>query len=193
MDLILRNERYSHRPIDGYLIHRFLLDLVPSILPRGSRESNVFFLKHADDKGDHILVDDEDNITGIIDWEWAHTAPEALAFNSPIMLLPVADFYNGANDLGEDEQMFIRILEAKGQPSLASMVRNGRLQHFFTFCCGYDLATDRDGFQGLFRGLRDAVGDGAGLNWDQWKTHAMERYGSEEALRFLISRETTSA
>jgi hypothetical protein len=53
-----------------------------------------FYLKHVDDKGDYILVDEYFNITGIIDWEWAHTASPAYAFNSPIGFLPVADFYD---------------------------------------------------------------------------------------------------
>ncbi|RJE25724.1 hypothetical protein PHISCL_01912 [Aspergillus sclerotialis] len=173
LDIILRDELYSHRPIDGYLIHRFLLDLVPSVLP--SDESNLFFLKHADDKGDHILVGEEFNVTGIFDWEWAYTAPGALAFNSPIMLLPVAQFYDGANNIGEQEEVFAQIFEAKGHPNLASIVRKGRIQHRFAFCCRYDLWNDWDGFQGLFQGLRDAVNDGAHMNWDQWKAHAMNR------------------
>lgn len=189
LDLILRDELYSHRPIDAYLIHRFLLDLVPSMLP--SDESSLFFLKHADDKGDHILVNEEFNITGIIDWEWAYTAPAALAFNSPIMLLPVAHFYDGANNIGEQEEVFAQIFEDKGHPSLASIVRNGRLQHRFAFCCGYDLWNDWGGFQGLFQGLREAVNNGAGMNWDQWKAHAIDRYGSDEGLQFLISRGKT--
>lgn len=55
-----------------------------------------YYLKHADDKGDHILVDEDFNITGIIDREWTYTAPPAHAFNSPIGLLPVADFYDSS-------------------------------------------------------------------------------------------------
>jgi hypothetical protein len=65
------------------------------------------------------MVDDEYNITAIIDWEWAHTAVPAHAFNSPIGLLPVAEFYRGKNTLGDDEVVFARLLEAKGRPDLA--------------------------------------------------------------------------
>lgn len=67
LDLILREEMYSQRPVDAYLIHQFLLDLVPSVVPASAYEGKAFYLKHADDKGDHILVDDDLNITGIID------------------------------------------------------------------------------------------------------------------------------
>ncbi|QPG97574.1 hypothetical protein C2857_006554 [Epichloe festucae Fl1] len=51
-------------------------------------------------------------------YEWAHTAPLALAFNSPIGLLPVADFYDGKNCLGDDEAVFALLLEEKGREDM---------------------------------------------------------------------------
>lgn len=96
---------YSTQAVDAYLIHQYLLDLAPSVLPPSSTQDarQKYCLRHGDDKGDHILIDDAFNITGIIDWEWAHTAPPAYAFNSPIGLLPVGQFYDDAVDLGEDD------------------------------------------------------------------------------------------
>lgn len=187
LDLILREEIYSQRAVDAYLIHRFLLDLVPSVLPPSEQMGKIFYLKHADDKGDHIMVDEDFNITGIIDWEWAHTAPPAHAFNSPIGLLPVADFYDGVNTLGDDEAVFARLLEDKDHPELATIVRNGRLQHRFAFCCGYDLV-DWKGFLGLFQGLRDIVKVDGGLEWDEWKFIALERYKEDRGLQSLLSK-----
>ena len=52
--------------LDAYLIYRFLLDLVPLVLPLG-QNNDKFYFKHVDNKGDHILVDEQFNITGIID------------------------------------------------------------------------------------------------------------------------------
>ena len=185
LDLILREEMYSKQAVDAYLIHQFLLDLVPHILP--SEKDDKFYLKHGDDKGDHILVDEDFNVTGIIDWEWTHTAPPALAFNSPIGFLPVGDFYDGKNDLGEDEVVFAQILDSQNRRDLAQCVWNGRLQHRFSFCRGYDLA-DWDGFLGLFRGLRDAVGVDEGLEWDEWKAAALQRYKDDAGLQLLLAR-----
>lgn len=188
LDLILREEMYSERPIDAYLIHRFLLDLVPTMIDH-SKESGKFFLKHADDKGDHILVDSEYNITGIIDWQWAFTAPEAIAFNSPVGFLPVSDFYDGIEDIGVEEVLFARVFEEKEYTSLADIVRRGRLEHRFAFCNGYDLA-DWSGFQGLFqglfRGLRDLIGVDAGMDWDEWKEVALKRYCDDSGLKSLL-------
>lgn len=191
LDLILRQEMYPAQAVDAYLIHRYLLDLVPSVLPPSPTQDarQEYFLKHADDKGDHILVDDEFNITGIIDWEWAHTAPPAHAFNSPIGLLPVGQFYDGAVELGEDEVVFARLLEGKGHQDLADCVWKGRLQHRFAFCCGYELS-DWNGFLGLFRGLRVAAKtEDAHLGWDEWKASALLRYKEDAGLQLLLSRD----
>jgi hypothetical protein len=35
-----------------------------------SNASGPYYIKHGEPKGDQILVDDEGNITGTIDWEW---------------------------------------------------------------------------------------------------------------------------
>lgn len=121
LDLILREEIYSQQAVDAYLIHRFLLDLVPIALSKLVQDDQRYYLKHADDKGDHIMVDEDFHITGIIDWEWAHTAPPTHAFNSPIGLLPVAEFYRGTNNLGSNEITFARILGEKSRPDLEGL------------------------------------------------------------------------
>lgn len=50
--------------IDNYLTHIWRLERIPELLANVADGS--FYIKHFDDKGDHILVD-EHNITGIID------------------------------------------------------------------------------------------------------------------------------
>ena len=188
IDLIMREECFTPRAVDAYLIHRFLLDSVSEKCLIPSRgDDGRFYLKHADSKGDHILVDDEFNITGIVDWEWAHTDAKSAAFNSPVMLLPVADFYNGGNKLGEDELVFAQLLEDKGRADLAEVVREGRILHRLEFCCGYDLA-DWEGFLGIFQGLRMALGIDGDLEWETWRDKALAKYKGDDQLRELVTR-----
>ena len=184
LDRILQSELYTKQPVDAYLVHLFLRDVAPSVLPK----EDVFYLKHADDKGDHLLVDADYNLTGIIDWEWAHTAPASIAFNSPIGFLPVGDFYDGVNDIGSDESVFAQLLADKGRDDLAQCVRAGRLQHRFAFCCGYDMDTDWDGFLGLFRGLREAIPADPVMDWDAWKIYALDHYRDDDGLKQLLKR-----
>ncbi|GKZ30910.1 hypothetical protein AbraIFM66950_010647 [Aspergillus brasiliensis] len=187
MRLIMRGESYAGREIDAFLVHRFLLDCILEITKHYSVGDGQFYIQHADDKGDHILVDNDYNITGIVDWEWAQTESKAEAFKSPIMLLPVADFYDGVNTLGEDESVFANILEEKGNKVLAEIVRNGRLLHRFHFCCAYDFA-DWDGFLGLFQGLRNAFNMDADMSWEEWKVNALERYSGDVRLQTLLRK-----
>jgi hypothetical protein len=142
-------------------------------------------LKHADEKGDQILVDDEFNITGIIDWEWSHTDSKSGAFNSPIVLLSVADFYEGKNSISEDEKFFAKCFEAKRHPDLGTIVRNGWLIHRFRFCCGYDLQ-DWEGFLGLFARLLRAMGITSDFHLEMWKAEALERFKDDHRLQQLI-------
>ncbi|KAJ5602065.1 hypothetical protein N7510_011599 [Penicillium lagena] len=186
LDLIIRQESYVDRAVDAFLIHRFLLDKVSEACSQSHLDDGKFYLKHADEKGDQILVDDEFNITGIIDWEWAHTDSKSAAFNSPIVLLPVADFYTGVNSIGEDEAFFAKCFEAKGHPDLGAVVRNGRLIHRFRFCCGYDLA-DWEGFLGIFAGFLGAMGITSDFHWETWKAEALERYENDHQLQQVIA------
>ncbi|KAF3482195.1 uncharacterized protein GIQ15_04954 [Arthroderma uncinatum] len=189
--LILRDEMYATREVDAYIIHLFLLDSIDAICSSQCvADDGHFYLKHADNKGDHILVDEDYNVTAIIDWEWAYTAPKSIAFNSPMAFFPVGDFYDGVTTSGEEELLFAQVLEAKGRPELANIVRSGRIQHHFAFCCGYDFITDWDGFLGLFKGLRRALGGTDGeLDWDDWRKMALDRYSDDENLKALIGRQ----
>ncbi|CRG86706.1 hypothetical protein PISL3812_03716 [Talaromyces islandicus] len=187
LDLIMRGECFTPQAIDAYLIHRYLLDLLLDNTFCPNRDDGKFYLRHADNKGDHLLVDEEYNITGVVDWEWAHTDTKSGAFNSPIMLLPVGDFYDGKNDLGEDELVFAQLLEEKGQEELAQIVREGRVLHRFEFCCGYDLA-DWEGFLGLFQGLRSVLKVDGDLDWEAWREKALIKYRDDDGLKELAIR-----
>ena len=168
LDLILREECYAERPVDAYLIHNFLLDSIPKVLSaQHPVDDGQFYLKHADDKGDHILVDDDYNITGVIDWEWAHTTSKALAFKSPLFLLPVADFYDGDINPGEDELVFSQIMKGRGRQDLSDII-------------------DWSGFLSLFKGLRRALGDHEELDWEAWREYALYRYKNDEGLTSLL-------
>lgn len=61
--LITDGQLYPQFPIEAYLVYRFLQDNAAQL----ADPEDTFFLKHVDDKGDYLLVDENFNITGIID------------------------------------------------------------------------------------------------------------------------------
>jgi hypothetical protein len=188
LDLIVDGELYAPWAVDAFLIHRFLLDLVPSLAEpeQTPNDGEQFYLRHADDKGDHILVDEEFNITGIIDWEWAYTAPKDEAFTSPLAFLDAQDFFSGVDVLSDKEHILTEFLDEYG---LGEAVKCGRKHQRFRYCVGYALYDwDWDGYTALFAALRKTFGVDEGLSWEEWKQVAMERYGNEERLKVLVAR-----
>lgn len=68
LTMIASGEIDAACPVYRYLAHRFRLDIVADALGHEDGASaGRFFLKHPDDKGDHILVNDSFDIVGIID------------------------------------------------------------------------------------------------------------------------------
>lgn len=74
-------------PADVSTYHHFRLETLDRLWGDVS-QGRQFFLKHPDDKGDHILVNDHYEIMGMIDWEWTVTVSGAEAFCSPCMMWP---------------------------------------------------------------------------------------------------------
>lgn len=186
LDLIHRQEIFTDKTVEAYLIYKFLLEKVPEVYPKRLGDPKAFYLTHADDKGDHILVDEEFNITAIIDWEWAYITSETLAFNSPMLLLPVSDFFDGVDSIGEEEELFAQTLERKGASGIAEIVRNGRLHHQFAFCCTFDLGFSFEDLLGLFKGLRSTTEIDHRWDWEEWKEFALERYNQDDRLKEIL-------
>lgn len=174
MKLISTGE-LSSLAADNYLSHLWRIENIPRILSFSKDDS--FYLKHFDDKGDHILIDDEYNITGMIDWEFASTEPAALAFSTPCMFWPVADFYDGKNNLASEEVEFATMFERRGRTDLAEIVRAGRKMQRFIFFNGGGASTQQEEFEALFQGLRAAMAgehEGEPGSYQTWRAEALE-------------------
>ncbi|KAI9823388.1 MAG: hypothetical protein M1826_007744 [Phylliscum demangeonii] len=121
-----------------------------------ANDGPAFYLKQPDDKGDHILVDDMFNITGIIDWEWCTSASKEYAFASPCMMWPLKDFYASSNRLAEEERQLADLCRQLGRDDLAQVVLAGRALQRFWFLLEQVFSQDRDTGWALFKGLLSA-------------------------------------
>ena len=68
---LIANREFAPLAVDHYLSFLWRLEMILRLL--SEHEAEEFYLRHFEDKGDHILVDSDYNITGIIDWEFAST------------------------------------------------------------------------------------------------------------------------
>ena len=187
----IANSELSTLPVDHYLSCRWRVDMISEVLSLHKRAG--FFLKHFDDKGDHILVDEDFNITSIIDWEFASLEPKALAFSSPCMLWPVSDFYAGSNRLSPEEIELAAIFERRRRHDMACLVRNGRKMQRYLFFNGGGVSHGREEFEAMFQGLRAAWAgdDNEPGPYQTWKDEALRKYAGDEQLMHLLRRNTT--
>jgi len=185
LTMMASGEIEACHPVDVYLAHRFRLDVVDSFWGKVPPEGQ-FFLKHPDDKGDHILVNDSFDIIGVIDWEWTQTVSKAEAFCSPCMMWPVTKFYNGSNELDANELRLADIFRERGREDLANCVIEGRKVQRFLFALGPDSSfLDRKTFIDLFMGLKRAF-DFGDEGWEQWKGKALEKWKGDKLLQALL-------
>ncbi|WYZ43515.1 hypothetical protein EsH8_VI_001214 [Colletotrichum jinshuiense] len=184
LTMIANREIAAYHPVDAYLTHLFRLDVVDSLWDDASAK-NQFFLKHPDAKGDHILVNDTFDIVGVIDWEWTSTVSRAEAFCSPLMMWPVAKFYDGSNELAPDELRLAEICRERGREDLSDCVVNGRKVQRFFFALGPENPADKNIFKDLFVGLLRAF-DGQDEKWDQWKSKSLVKWKDDKRLRDLM-------
>jgi hypothetical protein len=164
---------------------RWRMDMLPGVLLLNNDAG--FFLKHFDDKGDHLLVDEDFNLTGVIDWEFTSAEPKAHAFSSPCMLWPVRDFYDGKNDLSPEETEFANIFERRGRQDMAHLVRDGRKMQRYQFYNGGGVSRNQDEFEALFQGLRASwAAEHDQLEpFQDWKDEALHMYAGDEQLDLL--------
>lgn len=180
------------RSLDAYLAYRFRLESASSLWgEEGVRpQCQQFFLKHPDDKGDHIFVNDDFEIIGIIDWEWAQTVSKAEAFCAPCMVWPVADFYSGSNKLAADELRLASILQQRGREDLASCVKDRRRFQRFFFALGPSNAfLERNAFIDLCDGLKRALDPKDERGWKEWREKALEVWKDDNLLQKALCLE----
>ncbi|KAK8008292.1 hypothetical protein PG991_010843 [Apiospora marii] len=208
LSMIAAGEIGALDPVDSYLMHRFWADLSDRYWDEphdddgtttdddtdgddhnnDNNDTPFFYLKHPDDKGDHLLVNDAYDIVALIDWEGARTAPKEEAFASPSFTWPVAAFHAGAADLAAAEVRLARLYDARDRPDLTRCVLDGRRVQRLAFAVDNLNSGARDA-RALFRGLRlafDEGEEGEDLGWDDWRDGALERYGEDGVLQDLL-------
>jgi hypothetical protein len=182
---MLANQEVGNLRIDNYLSFLWRLEALPELVAGSASRAGPFYLKHYDDKGDHLLVDEEYKITGVIDWEFASAEAKELAFNSPCMMWPVGYFYDGINGLAEEEEKFAAIFEQRGRADIAAIVRGGGRWQRYLFFLGGGIPRDMAEFEPLFQGLRKSF-SGTGeeksvSSYQEWKQAALAGFSKGDS------------
>lgn len=116
LDLIADGQIFAGYPKEAFCFYRLLRDNVAPVLAilndclNDCLPLQGFFLKHADDKGDHILVDADYNITGIIDWQFARFVPPVEAFGLSLVTADMGNLYDGKICSSSDDTFMAGLL-----------------------------------------------------------------------------------
>ncbi|KAF2218456.1 hypothetical protein BDZ85DRAFT_208081 [Elsinoe ampelina] len=152
LDLIADQQLHVGFSVDAYLVYDFLREE----LQQESREAHMkatpgdgrSYLKHTDDKGDHIFVDPETfEVTGLIDWTFARTVPLEEAFGPSLWTADMDAMYGGRLGLSGEDQKYGRILQATCGKEIGDLyrdeLRGDRSRRLiFGLATGVDIAWD---------------------------------------------------
>ncbi|ATY59924.1 kinase-like domain [Cordyceps militaris] len=188
LELIADRQLYTEYPIKAYLVYRFLKDNIAQLIPpdEGSAPEQ-FFIKHVDDVGDHLLVDADLNITGIINWQMARVVPRREAFGLSLLTASTGNLYGGQVSLGNDDIAFADAMREEGvyaccsQPALV----DEKVRRFF-----WGLAPDLEPTWFYAQPLAQAILKVFGVNtvWEEWQLMALKQYSNDLLLRKLLCR-----
>ena len=184
--LIADGQTYTNFPVEAYLIYTYLKDNVGQICPATSSKPEHFFLKHIDDKGDHLMVDGNLNIVGVIDWQMARIAPACEAFGPSLATADMNALCQGEYGLTAKDKLLASILRKKGAIDLADiMSANEKVRRFMW---GLGAETDWTYARPLVNAIFEAFGERKDVKWEEWKDKELERRQGDVRLKRLITR-----
>ncbi|KAF4974261.1 hypothetical protein FZEAL_8810 [Fusarium zealandicum] len=190
LDGIDYGEMYETRAEQAYLITLFLQDLAHYHMPFSRHDDEEFFIQFPYSRAEHILVDDNFKITGIVNWDMVQAVAPGSAFRAPQIMLDFQDLFRGDGEPSDAEEAFAHRLELKLRPDIAYHVRRGRLLYQLDVCI-HLLPHDPVLFDLVFQGLRDTIGEhaGAGLDMDEWDEMARARCADNTRLELMRRRD----
>lgn len=192
LETISDGQLFSAYPANAYLVFKYLKDLAESGRWNAfepSLEEGPFFLKHMDDKGDHILVDDEYNITGVIDWTYARVVPAFEAFGPSLLTADMNDLFNGK--AGQSFQDTVMAEALQNRDNRLGRIANGPdLVRRFSFALGMGMNLSWDEANNLFQGIiSTATGIPLDLDWEVWRLDRLYQWADDPRLRAILLRQ----
>jgi hypothetical protein len=185
-DLVADKQLFSSFSIDAYLMFDHLCSRATEGPWFGSwdhLDTGPFFLKHTDDKGDHILVDDDFNITGIIDWTFARVVPAYEAFGPSLLSADNGLLFDGNVGLSADDVALGEQLRLRNSPHI--FYGSDELRRF-VFGLGIGLGPTKEEAISFFSAIVATFEPGHTFDWPRWKEAKMEDLAGSPHLWALI-------
>ncbi|WWC60598.1 uncharacterized protein I303_103172 [Kwoniella dejecticola CBS 10117] len=151
LEYILRGALQKDLIIEDYLWHLELREYIQVSSQLNTPACEPVFIKHADERGDHLMRDHAGHIVGILDWEWAYVTTKEEAFSAPSVFNLNLNFWRfGDNSLRPIEQALIDAYTRLDRPDLADCVRDGKIYNRLEMIGQYDPMWAKSGFREVF-------------------------------------------
>ncbi|KAI7972005.1 hypothetical protein EIK77_003098 [Talaromyces pinophilus] len=136
MDLIADGQLHHKYSLEAFLFYHFLRENKDRLMSDGHPDDNPeqqqqFFIKHVEDKGDHLLIDDDYNVTGIIDWQFVRVVPATEAFGPSYVTADLGSLYSSSTGLSADDRLLAGALRSQGYHDLAAFAEGNEIMHRF--------------------------------------------------------------
>ncbi|KAJ5182929.1 hypothetical protein N7492_000545 [Penicillium capsulatum] len=168
MALITDGQLFTSFPASAYIVFSYLKSQLQALAAKPTENpveaTEQFYLKHVDDKRDHLMVDEELNIIGIIDWQMARVVPAGEAFGPSLVTAEMGGIYNGRSSLIVHDLALAHFLKAKGAAGLADIMKT----------------------LPLIRGIWTAFGVDKDTEWKSWKVDMLGKHTHDERLKHIL-------
>jgi hypothetical protein len=192
LSLIADGQLYHSYPKEAFLFYKLWGQNIAKLC--ANETGDTFFLKHVDDKGDHLLVDEEYKIVGIIDWQFARTVPAREAFGPSLLTANLQNLYSRNTGVTDDDREISWALQEQGQEDLGKYAIENELVRRFHIGLASELSRKEVGE--MIAGVLTALGQDMDVDiWisQEWsKCQDDPRFAQIEALILDQSCEDTN-
>ena len=194
LHLVAERQLFTRFSVNAYLIIRFMKELAQrgKWNPfEGVRDRSFnhapFYLKHMDDKGDHILVDDDFNVTGLIDWTFARIVPSIEAFGPSLFTADMSDLYYGHVRWSDDDKAFSSVLRTRDEHLGQFWDQDDRVRRL-TLGLGMGLDMTWAETLHLWKGIVTIFhNETEAPSWEGWRDEYLAKYWDDQRLQQLLS------
>jgi hypothetical protein len=163
MALILNGQVCPRWPREAFTFYATFASQIPNL---ASPLPGQFFLKHVDDKGDHILLDSCGTVSGMIDWQFTRCVPALEASGPSYVSADNTQLWSANEGLTANDHLLANMLLEKGYPHLADVMTQGEVMRRFQN--GISDADDVEQAREILKGLLIALHMDVPLDVEAW-------------------------
>ncbi|KAH0372760.1 short chain dehydrogenase, partial [Aureobasidium melanogenum] len=166
LDLVADGQVYSQYPTEAFAFYSLARREAQKFNRSTTVNPEEFFLKHVDDKGDHLLLNDQGIITGIIDWQFARFVPAIEAFGPSYLTANLNWLYSSNTGITTLDKQLAAELRQRGADNLARHMESNEIARRFHHGLAVDLTKSEA--REILEAWRETLDDVTPSDLDSW-------------------------